>query len=52
MVARFGVEPPLTSLFRLALMSIYNDLIGLRWLRKCFGSRGDRLRLGRDLGLG
>ena len=27
-------------------MSIYNDLAGLRWLRKCFRSRGEQVEVG------
>jgi hypothetical protein len=27
-------------------MSIYNDLTGLRWLRKCFRSRGGEAEVG------
>jgi len=46
MVAREGVEPPTTSLFRLALISICNDLTGLRWLRKSFKVRERRACLG------
>jgi hypothetical protein len=44
MVARDEVEPP-TPAFS-ALISIYNDLTGLRWLRKCFKSRGSQPYLG------
>jgi len=40
---RISVE---RSLFRLALMSIYNDLTGLRWLRKYFIGRGRHPYLG------
>ncbi len=32
--------------FRLALMSIYNDITGLRWLRKTFKSRESCVYLG------
>jgi len=36
------------SLFRVALTSVYNDLTGLRWLRKYFDGRGRRTYLGLD----
>jgi hypothetical protein len=45
MVARDGVGPP-TPAFSVALISIYNNLTGLRWLRKCFKSRGRQSYLG------
>jgi len=45
MVARDGVELP-TPPFRLALISICNDLTGLRWLRKALQSRERRAHLG------
>ena len=41
MVARDGVEPPTP-----AFSGIYNNITGLRWLRKCFKSRGRRSYLG------
>jgi hypothetical protein len=34
--------------FRVALTSVYNDLTGLRWLRKYLGGRGRRTYLGLD----
>jgi hypothetical protein len=39
MVAREGLEPPPQAFSGLALMSICNNLTGLRWLRKYFKSR-------------
>lgn len=51
MMARDGVEPP-PAFFGLALMSIYNDLTGLRWLRKCLKVAGDTPILGGDPGRG
>src|SRR5258707_15876135 len=46
MVARDGLEPADASLFTLAPIRVYNDLTGLRRLRKRFKSRERRAYLG------